>query len=172
MKLPRLSILAALASNRVIGQNNALPWHLSADLKRFKSLSMGQIIIMGRKTYESIGKPLPGRINVVISRQPDFSVPGATVTRSIEEALTVCSAYQDKETFIIGGAELYEQTLGACQRLYLTEVQRDFEGDAFFPEFDRSDWHETSREIHTLEDGSGLEYHFVVLERKPASCAK
>ena len=172
MKTPRLSILAAMASNRVIGQNNALPWHLSPDLKRFKSLTMGQIIIMGRKTYESIGKPLPGRINIVISRQPDFSVPGATVTRSIEEALIVCSDYQDKEIFIIGGAELYEQTVAVCQRLYLTEVKQNFEGDAFFPEFDRNDWDETLREIHTLEDGSGLEYHFVVLERKQVLLTK
>lgn len=166
MTSSRLSILAAMASNRVIGRNNGLPWHLSADLKRFKSLTMGQIIIMGRKTYESIGRPLPGRINIIISRQPGFSVPSAIVTGSIEEALTACAPYQDKEIFIIGGAELYQQTLARCQRLYLTEVQKEFEGDAFFPEFDRNDWHESLREIHTLEEGERLEYHFVVLERK------
>lgn len=165
----RLSLLAAMASNRVIGHNNALPWHLSADLKRFKALTMGQIIVMGRKTYESIGKPLPGRINIIVSRQPDFSVPGAIVTGSIEEALTACAPYQDKEIFIIGGSELYQQTLARCQRLYLTEVQKAFEGDAYFPEFDRSDWHETSREMHVQEEGGRLEYHFVVLERKSVS---
>jgi dihydrofolate reductase len=109
----RLSLLAAMASNRVIGRNNTLPWHLSADLKRFKALTMGQIIVMGRKTYESIGKPLPGRINIIVSRQPDFSVPGAIVTGSIEEALTACAPYQDKEIFIIGGSELYQQTTRA-----------------------------------------------------------
>ncbi|SDY56844.1 dihydrofolate reductase [Nitrosomonas sp. Nm33] len=165
----RLSILAAMATNRVIGRNNALPWHLSADLKRFKALTMGQIIIMGRKTYESIGRPLPGRINIIISRQPEFLIPNAIVTCSIEEALAACMPYQDREIFIIGGADLYQQTLAHCQRLYLTEVQQDFEGDAFFPEFDRNEWYESSREIHRLEDGSRLEYHFVVLERKMAS---
>jgi dihydrofolate reductase len=168
MNLPRLSILAAMASNHVIGRNNALPWHLSADLKRFKSLTMGQIIIMGRKTYESIGRPLPGRINLIVSRQSGFSVSGATVIGSVEEALAACSPYQDKEIFIIGGAELYQQTLMRCQRLYLTEIQKEFEGDAFFPEFNQHDWYEVSREMHTQEEDGGLEYHFVVLDRKPA----
>ncbi|CAE6489698.1 Dihydrofolate reductase [Nitrosomonas nitrosa] len=162
----RLSLLAAMASNRVIGRNNALPWRLPADLKRFKALTMGQIIVMGRKTYESIGRPLPGRINIIVTRQPDLSVAGVTVTRSVEEALTACLIYPDKEIFIIGGAELYQQTLKHCQRLYLTEVQKAFEGDAFFPEFDRSDWHEIVREKHVQEEGEKLEYHFVVLERK------
>ncbi|SDW41173.1 dihydrofolate reductase [Nitrosomonas communis] len=168
MTAQRLSILVAMATNRVIGRNNALPWHLSADLKRFKALTMGQILIMGRKTYESIGRPLPGRINIIVTRQPAFSAPGTIVTCSIEEALTACLPYQDKEIFIIGGAELYQQTLAYCQRIYLTEIQQDFEGDTFFPEFDRNDWYESSREIHMLEDGSKLEYHFVVLERKTA----
>ncbi|MCO6433823.1 dihydrofolate reductase [Nitrosomonas nitrosa] len=162
----RLSLLAAMASNRVIGRNNALPWRLPADLKRFKALTMGQIIVMGRKTYESIGRPLPGRINIIVTRQPDLSVVGVTVTRSVEEALTACLIHPDKEIFIIGGAELYQQTLKHCQRLYLTEVQKAFEGDAFFPEFDRSDWHEIVRERHVQEEGEKLEYHFVVLERK------
>ncbi|PTQ96205.1 dihydrofolate reductase [Nitrosomonas nitrosa] len=162
----RLSLLAAMASNRVIGRNNALPWRLPADLKRFKALTMGQIIVMGRKTYESIGRPLPGRINIIVTRQPDLSVAGVTVTRSVEEALTACLIHPDKEIFIIGGAELYQQTLKHCQRLYLTEVQKAFEGDAFFPEFDRSDWHEIVRERHVQEEGEKLEYHFVVLERK------
>lgn len=167
----RLSILAAMASNRVIGRNNVLPWHLSADLKRFKALTMGQIIIMGRKTYESIGRPLPGRINIIISRQLDFAVAGATVTGSIEEALTTCLLYQEKEIFIIGGAEIYQQTLAYCHRLYLTEIQQEFEGDAFFPEFDRNDWYETVREKHVMEDGNGLAYYFVVLERKTVSAS-
>ena len=162
----RLSLLAAMANNRVIGRNNALPWRLPADLKRFKALTMGQIIVMGRKTYESIGRPLPGRINIIVTRQPDLSVAGVTVTRSVEEALTACLIHPDKEIFIIGGAELYQQTLKHCQRLYLTEVQKAFEGDAFFPEFDRSDWHEIVREKHVQEEGEKLEYHFVVLERK------
>ncbi|AKH36680.1 MULTISPECIES: dihydrofolate reductase [Nitrosomonas] len=168
MTAQRLSILVAMATNRVIGRNNALPWHLSADLKRFKALTMGQILIMGRKTYESIGRPLPGRINIIVTRQPAFSVPGTVVTGSIEEALTACLPYPDKEIFIIGGAELYQQTLAYCQHIYLTEIQQNFEGDTFFPEFDQDEWYESSREIHRLEDGSKLEYHFVVLERKTA----
>jgi dihydrofolate reductase len=169
MTAQRLSILVAMATNRVIGRNNALPWHLSAVLNRFKALTMGQILIMGRKTYESIGRPLPGRINIIVTRQPAFSAPGAVVTSSIEEALAACMPYPDKEIFIIGGAELYQQTLAYCQRLYLTEIQQDFEGDTFFPEIDRNEWREISREMCTQEEGDKLEYHFVVLERKIAS---
>lgn len=161
-----LSLIAAISENGVIGRDGGLPWRLPDDLKRFKALTMGQIIVMGRKTYESIGRPLPGRINIIVTRQPDLSVVGVTVTRSVEEALTACLIHPDKEIFIIGGAELYQQTLKHCQRLYLTEVQKAFEGDAFFPEFDRSDWHEIVRERHVQEEGEKLEYHFVVLERK------
>lgn len=162
--MSRLSIVAAMARNRVIGINNTLPWHLSADLKHFKTLTMGHCIIMGRKTYESIGKPLPGRTCVIVTRQSGYQAPGAIVASSVDEALQACSEYA--ESFVIGGAELYRQTLGHCQRMYITEIQRDFDGDTFFPEFGRDEWRETAREKHRLDGEDGLEYHFVVLERE------
>ena len=167
MKPVHLSILAAVARNGVIGKRNALPWHLPEDLKHFKALTMGHAIIMGRKTYASIGRVLPGRTNVIVTRQPDFHAPDAIVVHTLEEALHR-SGGQDGALFIIGGARLYEQTLGLAQRLYLTEIQLDFEGDTFFPAFDRSDWIEASRERHVSDgkEGMPLEYHFVVLDRK------
>ena len=161
----RLSILVAMAKNRVIGRDNRLPWHLPADLKHFKFLTMGQAIVMGRKTYESIGKPLPGRANIVITRQTDYQIPGAVVVNSLEDALLVCeeTSTTDTENFIIGGEKLYRQTIKICQRMYITEIQGNFDGDVFFPEFDPSDWEEAQRDKHV--EGN-LEYHFVVLERK------
>ncbi|MER0216533.1 MAG: dihydrofolate reductase [Nitrosomonas sp.] len=161
----RLSILVAMAKNRVIGRDNRLPWHLPADLKHFKFLTMGQTIVMGRKTYESIGKPLPGRANIVITRQTDYEIPGAVVVNSLEDALLVCeeTSTTDTENFIIGGEKLYQQTIKICQRMYITEIQSDFDGDVFFPQFDPGDWEETQRDKHV---GGNLEYHFVVLDRK------
>jgi dihydrofolate reductase len=168
MILPRLSILVAMARNRVIGQNNALPWHLPADLKHFKSLTMEKTIVMGRKTYQSIGRPLPGRTNIIITHQTSYKVPGAVVVNSVEDALQVCKktgAY-DSESFIIGGEKLYRQTIKICQRMYITEIQRDFVGDTFFPEFNPDDWEETQRDKHFSDDGNRMEYHFVILDRK------
>ncbi len=164
----RLSILVAMARNRVIGKNNTLPWHLPADLKHFKSLTMGHAIIMGRKTYESIGKPLPGRTNIIVTRQTGFHVPGTTVVNTIEEALVVSKdpSHLSDESFIIGGAELYRQTLKSCHRMYITEIQKDFKGDTFFPEFSREEWQETERERHQGDDKTDLAYHFVILDRK------
>jgi len=168
MNPPRFSILVAMAKNRVIGRNNALPWQLSPDLKRFKQLTMGHHIVMGRKTYESIGRPLPGRTSVIVTRQSDYQAPGTIVVGSIAEALKVCSEGKemDQECFVIGGAEIYQQALGLCQRMYVTEIQQEFDGDALFPEFDQREWHEISREKHRLAEDDGLEYHFVVLDRK------
>lgn len=166
-----LSILVAMAKNRVIGRNNRLPWHLPADLKHFKFLTMGQTIVMGRKTYESIGKPLPGRANVIITRQADYEVPGAMVVHSLEDALLICeeTSTGHSEHFIIGGEKLYRQAIKICQRMYITEIQRDFDGDVFFPEFDRDEWDETQRDKHIAESEDNLEYHFVVLERKSST---
>lgn len=167
MSPPRCSILVAMAKNRVIGRNNALPWQLSPDLKRFKQLTMGHHIVMGRKTYESIGRPLPGRTSVIVSRQPDYQVPGAIVADSIVAALKICSEGKemDQEIFVIGGAEIYQQALGLCQRMYVTEIQQEFVGDALFPEFNQQEWREISREKNRLDENDGLEYHFVVLDR-------
>ena len=172
---PRLSALVAMARNRVIGRDNTLPWRLPSDLKRFKVLTMGHPIIMGRKTFESIGRPLPGRICIIVTRQPGYAVKDAVVVNSITEALEACSKEapepspmdketKDKENFIIGGAEIFRQALPMCDRLYITEIQRDFEGDTLFPEFNHDEWMEVSREEHM--DDNGLEYHFVVLDRK------
>ncbi len=164
----RLSLLVAMAKNRVIGRDNKLPWHLPADLKHFKFLTMGQTIVMGRKTYESIGRPLPGRANIIVTRQTGYEVPGAIVVNTIDDALLICerTGSINGENFIIGGEELYRQTLKICQRIYITEIQRDFEGDVFFPEFDPNEWEETQRDRHISENDTNLEYHFVVLDRK------
>ncbi|TXI18815.1 MAG: dihydrofolate reductase [Nitrosomonas sp.] len=169
MTLPRLSILVAMARNRVIGRNNALPWHLPADLKHFKSLTMGHSIIMGRKTYESIGKPLAGRTNIIITHQAGYEAPGAMIVHSVEEAILACkeATQFDGENFVIGGEKLFQQTIMLCQRMYLTEIHKDFEGDTFFPQFDRNDWEEVKREKYFDDSGGKLEYHFIVLDRKP-----
>jgi dihydrofolate reductase len=162
----RLSILAAMARTRVIGKDNTLPWRLSPDLKRFKALTMGHPIIMGRKTFESIGKPLPGRTSIVVTHQSGYEAQGAAVVHSIATALRECYKNADTtETFIIGGAEIFRQTLPVCDRIYLTEIQADYEGDVLFPEFDQAEWMETSREKHRMDE-DGLEYHFVVLDRR------
>jgi dihydrofolate reductase len=155
----RISMIAAMAKNRVIGHKNALPWHLPEDLRHFRDLTMGHHILMGRKTFESIGKPLPGRQSVVISRNPDFVFPGVEAASSIEEAILLCSG--DEEVFFIGGADLYNQAIRLAQRIYLTEIQDEYEGDAYFPRLDPSEWFETSREVH---EG----YHFAVYDRKGA----
>lgn len=163
-----VSILAAMARNRVIGNNNRLPWYLSEDLKRFKSLTMGHTIVMGRKTYDSIGRVLPGRANVIVTNQLDLEIPGAIVVHTLADALRRCDPASENELFIIGGAKLYEQTIELAQRIYLTEIQQDFDGDAYFPDFNREKWMEISREKHVAEGNADerLEYHFVILERK------
>lgn len=160
----RLSIIAAMASNRAIGIRNTLPWRLPDDLQRFKALTMGHHIVMGRKTYDSIGKPLPGRDTVIVTRNIDYAVPGCIAVNSIEAALTV--SHGDSEVFFVGGADLYRQALPIAHRIYLTEIQRVFDGDAFFPEFDLSMWKESTREIHQANGNQDFEYHFVVYDRK------
>lgn len=157
----RISIIAAMADNRVIGRDNTLPWHLPEDLKHFRNLTMGHHILMGRKTFESIGKPLPGRICVVISRNPDFSHPGVLHASSIEAAISLCD--DDEEIFLIGGAEIYKQAIGIAKRIYLTEIKREYAGDAHFPEFDLETWHEVARDSHV--SSAGLEFDYVVYER-------
>lgn len=160
--MPKLSIIVAMSSNRVIGVNNSLPWHLSEDLKHFKTLTTGHTIIMGRKTYESIGKPLPNRRNIVISRNLNAFYGGVEVVHSLEDAFSTSS--NDEEVFIIGGSNIYEQSLHLVEHLYITEIKKSFEGDAFFPEIDKSLWTESARETHTSSDG--LEFSFVSLQKK------
>lgn len=160
---PRICLIAAMAANRVIGRNNALPWHLSADLKRFKALTMGHPVVMGRKTYESIGKPLPGRRNLVITRSRDYAAPCCEVVHSLDAALAACHGAH--ELFIIGGAELYRESLARAHRLEFTEIHAEFEGDAIFPAFSMSEWRETGREIHSNEADVPFRYDFVRYER-------
>ncbi|MCY1020466.1 dihydrofolate reductase [Pyxidicoccus sp. MSG2] len=136
----RLSAIVAMASNRVIGAGNQLPWRLSADLARFKKLTMGHTLVMGRKTYESIGRPLPGRTFIVVTRQKDYAPPGVMVAHSVDEALLLARARGDDEVFIAGGADMYAQTMDRWNRLYLTRIAREFPGDTYFPEVDLSGW--------------------------------
>ena len=158
---PRVSIIVAMAKNRVIGANNALPWHLSSDLKRFKALTMGHHIIMGRKTFESIGRILPGRISVVVSRNPEYRPAQVLVAANLDSALALAS--QDSEAFVIGGAEIYRAALPVADRILLTEIDRDFAGDTYFPELASSVWQQVSREAVPDAD---LPAHFIVLERR------
>ena len=160
----RISIIAALARNRTIGCGNAMPWRLPEDLKRFRRLTIGHAVIMGRKTFESIGTPLSGRNNIVISRSRDWFRPGCTVVHTLEAALAASA--EAGEAFVIGGAQIYALALPHALRLHLTEIERDFEGDAFFPEFDRSRWRELSRERHASGGEPRFDYAFVEYVRR------
>jgi dihydrofolate reductase len=161
-RISRISLIAAVARNGVIGAGNALPWRLPEDLRRFKALTLGHPVIMGRKTYESIGRPLPGRRNIVVTRNAGFSADGCETAASIEAAIDACAGTTD-EIFIIGGAQIYAAALPRAERLHLTEVRADFAGDAHFPAFDRGHWRETWRERHRTE--AGLEFDFATYER-------
>ena len=164
-----LSVIVAAARNGVIGRNNALPWHLPEDLRYFKRVTMGKPIVMGRKTWESIGRPLPGRTNIVITRRPDYAAEGARVVSSLEEALSLAEdiALIDgtDELLVIGGAEIYKAALPLASRLYLTEVQADVPGDAYLPAVDWVQWREVSRESFAASETNPYDYSFVVYER-------
>jgi dihydrofolate reductase len=160
-----IALIAAMAENRVIGRDNRLPWRLSADLRRFKSLTMGKPVIMGRKTYESIGKPLPGRSNIVVTRDRGYRAPGCTVVHSFEQALGAAAG--QAEVMVIGGAELYRQSLERAQRIYLTLVKAEVDGDALFPDFEPRQWRELERESHRADEKNQYDYDFVTLQRVP-----
>lgn len=159
----KVSIIVAMDKNRVIGKDNDLPWRLSADLKHFKAVTMGKPIIMGRKTYESIGRPLPGRKNIVMTHSSGFVAEGCTVVSSLDEAMQ--KAGDVNEIMIMGGAGLYQQMLKHANRLYLTEVHTEIEGDVYFPEFDKGDWLELERQDHSADEKNNFDYSFVILER-------
>lgn len=161
---PRVSVIAALAKNRVIGIENRLPWRLPEDLAHFKALTLGHPVLMGRKTFESLGRPLPGRTNVVITRNPDYRRDGCRVAASIPAAIALCG--DADEVFFIGGADLYAQAIPLADRLYLTEVDVEATGDAWFPDYDREAFREVSRELHTGGKGETLRFDFVVYERR------
>ena len=160
---PRVSIIVAMAKNRVIGAGNKLPWHLSSDLKRFKALTMGHHILMGRKTFESIGRALPGRTSVVISRNPLWRFPGVATVDSLQAALTLAGG--DSETFVIGGEHIFREALPFADRILLTEIDRDFAGDVFFPQLTAQEWHESASEA-LVDEASGLRYSNRTLERR------
>jgi dihydrofolate reductase len=159
---PLIVLIAALADNGVIGRDGALPWRLPEDLKRFRRLTMGQTLLMGRKTFESLGKPLDGRDNWVLTRDPAFAPPGVRVFHSLADALHAAPA----TLYIIGGAELYAQTLPSAHRLELTRVHAAVEGDARFPDFDAAAWREAGREDHAADARHAFPYSFVTLERR------
>ena len=159
----KVSIIVAMDKNRVIGKGNDLPWRLSADLKHFKAITMSKPLIMGRKTHESIGRPLPGRENIVLTHAKEFEAEGCTVVHSLEEAFR--AAGDVDEVMIMGGSGIYDQSLARAGRLYLTEVHADVSGDVYFPEVDKGNWLEIEREDHPADEKNDFGYSFVVMER-------
>ena len=157
----RIFLVAALASNGVIGAQGKMPWHLPEDLKHFKQLTLGHPVIMGRRTWDSLGKPLPGRENIVISRKSGFEAPGASVASSLEAAIALCAG--EAVAFVIGGAEIYAAALPFADGLVLTEIERGYEGDTRFPAWDRGAWRVSQKETHTSADG--VRFSFVLYEK-------
>ena len=159
-----LNILVAADENNGIGKNNQLLWHLPADLKNFKQLSMGHAVVMGRKTYDSIGKPLPNRRNIVITRQADLNIHGCQVVHSLQQALDACK--NDGTVFIIGGAEIYHQAILFCNTIFLTRVHHQFEADTFFPEIDPAIWEEIEKKDYPADAKHKVPYSFLVYKKK------
>jgi dihydrofolate reductase len=163
-----ISLIVAVSRNGVIGVDNQLPWHLPDDLRYFKSVTMGKPLIMGRKTHESIGRPLPGRANIVLTRDRQWTADGVVVVNDLDAAIAAakraCDASNVDEVMIIGGEQIYKMTLGTAHRLYLTEVDADVEGDAFFPAMDTQQWYKSREQLP--ENTEAYRYRFVVLERK------
>jgi dihydrofolate reductase len=159
-----LSLIVAMDDNRLIGNKNKLPWHLPADLAFFKRTTMGKPIVMGRKTFESIGKPLPGRRNIVITRDDSFSAAGCEVANSIEAAMSLTK--DDDEVMLIGGASLYEQTIARATQLYITRIHQSFEGNTWFPEIDLSEWKAVNREDFDADHSNQYAYSFIKYVRE------
>ena len=161
----RISLIAAVAQNGVIGREGGLPWRIPEDLKFFKAATLGKPVIMGRKTYISIGKPLPGRLNIVLTRDRTWHAPGISVAHDLDAALRIAQDSGAIEVMIIGGADIYEAALPVANRIYLTRIQREFEGDALFPFFDPAEWSEVARVEKTARDVP-FDYCFLTLERR------
>ena len=159
-----VTIIAAVGRNRALGKDNDLIWHLPADLRRFKSLTRGHHVIMGRKTFESLGKPLPKRTNIIVSRNPDYRAEGCIVVNSLEKALEIASL--DSNPFILGGAEIYKQALSFADHMDLTIVHEEFEADAFFPEFDPEEWELTGREDFEKDAENPYDYSFLQYKKR------
>lgn len=158
-----ISIVVAMSSNAVIGRNGDLPWHLSADLKHFKSITMGKPVVMGRKTHESIGRPLPGRENIILTRDNNYKAEGCTIINNLNGISSRFSAAE--EIMIVGGSQLYAETLAAAKKLFITEVHAELAGDTYFPDFDRGQWREIERQDCKADEKNDFDYSFVVLER-------
>ena len=162
----KIILIVAKAKNQVIGKDNQLIWKLSADLKRFKNLTTGHYILMGRKTYDSLGKPLPNRTHLIITRNPDFQAPeGHYAFSSLEEAIIFCNKIEVEKLFIIGGGQIYKEALPLCDQLEITEVDAAPEGDTFFPEIDLTHWKETAREEFPADEKNEFPYAFVTYEK-------
>ncbi len=163
-----ISIIVAVGDNNVIGKDNALIWHLPADMKFFKDKTTGHCIITGRKNYESIPekfRPLPNRTNIVITRQADYNAPGTVIVDSVEKAMSAAKETNDAEVFIIGGAEIFRQSLHLTDKIYLTQIHHSFEGDVFFPELNMAEWKEVSRTKGIVDEKNKYEHDFITLER-------
>lgn len=160
-----LAIVVAVAENNVIGKNNKLIWHMPQDLKHFKSITIGFPIIMGRKTYESIGKPLPGRTSIIVTHQSDYQANGCIIVGSIQNAITQAKMQNKEKAFVIGGAEIYRQAKDVCDTIFLTRIRHSFEGDTFFPEIDPEMWIETVKESYPADDKNPYPFDFVTLRR-------
>ena len=165
-----IALIVAASQNNVIGRNNQLPWHLPGDLQYFKTMTLGKPVIMGRKTFESIGKPLPGRDNIVISRQTNYTADGIKVVSSLEQAIALGQSINlingIEEVMVIGGAQIYEKSLDLADRVYLTRVHRKVEGDAYFPALDSQLWHEIAREDIAAKEPNPFDFSYLVLERR------
>lgn len=161
-----ISMIAAMAKNRVIGADNDMPWHLPADLAHFKRTTLGKPIIMGRRTYQSIGRALPGRLNIVVSRDPAYKLEDATVVSNCEQAIEVARLEGVDEVMIIGGGTIYQHFLPYCNRLYLTEIDLDVPGDTYFPDYQSvSTWQEKEREAHRKDEKNPYDYAFITLQK-------
>jgi dihydrofolate reductase len=161
-----ISLIVAMDENRAIGIQNQLPWHLPNDLRRFKTLTMGHHLIMGRKTYESIGQPLPGRIMIIITRQHDYQPYGCLVANSLRQAINLAAARQETEVFIVGGGQIFAQCIDLADRIYLTLVHTRVTADVYFPEFDRNNWDEVESIHHPADVQHPIPFTFITLEKK------
>ena len=161
--MKQVSIIVAISENNAIGKDNQLLWHLPADLKHFKEITTGHPIIMGRKTYDSIGRPLPNRRNIVITRQKDLTIANVEVVHDLSEAIALFK--EDEEIFVIGGAEIYKHTLALANIIYLTTVHENYEADAYFPTINQNDWKEIEKEHHNADEKNSIAYTFSTLQR-------
>lgn len=160
----KISLIAAMAHHRVIGKNNQLPWRLPADLKHFKALTTGKTVVMGRKTFEAIGKPLPDRRNIVLTRDAHWGYDGVFVVHSWEQALAICN--DEEQVMVIGGAQLYEQLLPKASQLYLTMIDAEVDGDSYFPEWNANEWQEVERHEQGKDEKNGYNMIFITLKRR------